>query len=420
MTNTPDSVTNGFRRLLCFVFLWDMKHAERIFIFLILSLSMPACGLNQVDESQHSNAEGVWEGPSFGYYSEDKCYAVALDYPEGYDWKSDPDRGHVKCHMVMFADGIPVLRIPVNDASYVSSDPTCHFVVQGHLFTSYTDGESTVVKKDGQILYVWSGAESVDDMILVDGLLHMLSSPCGKEGFFYRVDGETVVERQSGYSFRHLDENDGHVVFYFCQDKDVSEGSRTSYYKVVDGKVHKFEMSVDGKVTDIRLSGRDVALSIADDGNAMPVLTTDIRKEVLRVGENCNVVSAVFIDHERPCVWARYAHTDTDAMTDVIWTGRNEWKMYWRGCTYASAYMDKTGCCAVINPHDGRNGRIFSGVRFYAMPAGFSVFTRDCMTRKKDVLHVGLTASDGGKPVIWREGESSDTLNVNGPVISLQ
>ena len=396
-----------------------MKHAERIFIFLIQTLFLPACGLNQIDESLHSNAEGVWEGPSFGYYSEDDCYAVALDYPEGYDWRADPDRGHVKCHMVMFADGIPVLRIPVGDDSYVSSDPTCHFVVQGHLYTSYTDGESTVVKKDGHILYVWSGAESVDDMMLVGGSLHILSSPCGKDGFVYRVDGEKVVERQGGYSFRHLDVHDGHAVFYFCQDQGISEGSGTSYYKVVDGKVHKLDLAVDGKVADIRMLGKDVVLSIADDGNSVPVLTTGLRKDVLRVNQSCNVVSAAFVSYERPCVWARYAHTDSDAMTDVIWTGRSGWKMYMRGCTYVSVHMDKTGYCAAINPHDGRNGSIFSGNRVYNMPSGYSVFARECMTRKKKVLHVGLTASDGGYPVVWREG-GSDTLKVNGPVISLQ
>ena len=419
MTDAPDSVTNGFRRLLCFVFLWDMKHAERTFIFLILSLSIQACGLNQLDESLHSNMEGVWKGPSFGHYSEDKCYAVALDYPEGYDWRADPDRGSVKCDMVMFADGIPVLRIPVGDDADVSSDPACHFVVQGHLFTSFPEAPSTVVKRDGCRLYEFSGAEHIDDIRISGGSVHTLSTLSGNGGFIYRVDGEKVVERQGGYSFRHLGEHDGHVVFYFCQDKGGSEGDTVSYYKVVDGKVHKLDVAADGRVADIRMFGKDVVLSIADEGNAVPVMTTGLRKDVLRVSQSCNVVSAAFVSHERPCVWARYADVDSDAMTDVIWTGRNGWKMYMRGCTYVSVYMDKAGYCAAINPHDGRYGSIFAGNKVYSMPAGCYVFARGCMTRKENVLHVGLTASDGGYPLVWKEGEM-DTLRVNGPLISLQ
>lgn len=419
MTKAPDSVTNGFRRLPCFMFLWDMKHAERTFIFLVLSLSMSACGLNQIDESLHSNTDGVWEGPSFGYYTEDKCYAVALDYPEGYDWRTDPDRGSVKCHMVMFADGVPVLRIPVGDAFDVSSDPDSHFVAEGHLYTSFPDGESTVVKKDGRRLYEFSGAEYIDDIKLSGDSVHILSTPSGSGGFVYRIDGDPVVERNDGYSFRHIDIHEGQAFFYFCQDVIDADGRHASYYRSTDGKIQKLDIIAGGKVADIRMFDSDVVLSLEEGRNIAPALASAGHIDTLRTSLSSDAIAVSFIDHEKPCMSVRFLHSGSNLMTDVIWTGGQEWKMYRLGCTFAAASMDAAGYCAVINPHDGRSGNVFSGNRAYDMPAGYSVFTGRCIVRKNGVLHVGLTPSGMGCPVVWKE-DGADTLKVNGPVISLQ
>ena len=105
MTDVPVSVTSGSRYFSYYAFLWDMKK-----IVLLMLLLLTSCGLKQVDMEIHSGSDGVWLGPSYGKHMSGTCYALGLDYPKGYDWKSGQLNEDVECDVVMFADGIPVLR----------------------------------------------------------------------------------------------------------------------------------------------------------------------------------------------------------------------------------------------------------------------------------------------------------------------
>jgi hypothetical protein len=48
------------------------------------------------------------------------CYALGLDYPKGHDWKSGTGDDGIECALMMFADGIPVLRVRTGDEYGVS------------------------------------------------------------------------------------------------------------------------------------------------------------------------------------------------------------------------------------------------------------------------------------------------------------
>lgn len=419
MTETPDSVTNGFRRLLCFMFLWNMKCAEKICVWLMIFLPAVSCGLDQLEETRHSNQEGVWMNPSFGKYSRDKCYALAFDYPDGYDWRSDPDKGTVRCSMVLFADGVPMLKIPVGERHQVSSDPGSYRLSEGHLYTFHADSISTTVRKDGHILYAWEGAEVIDDIRDVNGSIHTLSRPSGAGGFVYRVDGGTVVQRQTGRSFGHLDVLDGHVYFYFSQSVASSDSAAVSYYRVTDGKVMRIVPSAQENMTDIRMFGPDVMLSITGGQVQSPVMIWEDHKDTLGTSMVARTISASFLDCDRPVALVRHMYSGANLMTDIIWEGGKDWKMYRIGSTLAAVYADDSGYGAVINPKGIQDGTLFSGSKAYLIPSGYSAYSRDCMVRKKGVMHAGLTSVEGGFPVVWREGVL-DTLKVNGPLVCLR
>lgn len=388
-------------------------------MLLVVILSLHSCGFGEIGTGVHSGSDGIWHGPSYGKNMSGTVYTVGLDYPDGYDWRSDPEKGMVRCRLVMFADGIPVLKLPVGDAHEISSDIGRHRVRSGCLYTDFTDGNTTVVKKDGVEISRYEGAEDILCMEVYGGRLHSLSRPAGGSGFRYRVDGQLVLERDEAVPFLHLDEHADSVRFCFSQVQRTASGKETGYYQVAAGTVRKIEMSDSvSKVWDMRMIDGTlyVAASFPDRN---PVLMYDGKMESLKYLDRQNVVSCVFSDTDRVGLCVRCVYSGSNSMSDILWMGGNEWEMYSIGRTLSSFYIDEDGCNASINPVNGYDGLIFKGSQANLMPDGYYVFAGDCMVRRDSVLHVGLSSGNGDRPVLWRNGVL-DTLKINGPVTCLR
>lgn len=388
-------------------------------MLLVVILSLHSCGFGEIGTGVHSGSDGIWHGPSYGKNMSGTIYTVGLDYPDGYDWRSDPEKGMVRCRLVMFADGIPVLKLPVGDAHEISSDIGRHRVRSGCLYTDFTDGNTTIVKKDGVEISRYEGAEDILCMEVYGGRLHSLSRPAGGSGFRYRVDGQLVLERDEAVPFLHLDEHADSVRFCFSQVQRTASGKETGYYQVAAGTVRKIEMSDSvSKVWDMRMIDGTlyVAASFPDRN---PVLMYDGKMESLKYLDRQNVVSCVFSDTDRVGLCVRCVYSGSNSMSDILWMGGNEWEMYSIGRTLSSFYIDEDGCNASINPVNGYDGLIFKGSQANLMPDGYYVFAGDCMVRRDSVLHVGLSSGSGDRPVLWRNGVL-DTLKINGPVTCLR
>lgn len=388
-------------------------------MLLVVILSLHSCGFGEIGTGVHSGSDGIWHGPSYGKNMSGTVYTVGLDYPDGYDWRSDPEKGMVRCRLVMFADGIPVLKLPVGDAHEISSDIGRHRVRSGCLYTDFTDGNTTVVKKDGVEISRYEGAEDILCMEVYGGRLHSLSRPAGGSGFRYRVDGQLVLERDEAVPFLHLDEHADSVRFCFSQVQRTASGKETGYYQVAAGTVRKIEMSDSvSKVWDMRMiDGTLYVVASFPDRN--PVLMYDGKMESLKYLDRQNVVSCVFSDTDRVGLCVRCVYSGSNSMSDILWMGGNEWEMYSIGRTLSSFYIDEDGCNASINPVNGYDGQIFKGSQANLMPDGYYVFAGDCMVRRDSVLHVGLSSGNGDRSVLWRNGVL-DTLKINGPVTCLR
>ena len=415
MTKTPYSVTNGRRCFLCFVFLWGMK----TFVLMIVLMLLSACGLEQMGVGTHSGEDGIWRGPSYGKHMAGTCYAAGLDYPEGYDWRADPENGKVSCDLVLFADGVPVLKVPVGERNETSADKARHRIRSGCLYTDYTDGETTVFRKDGMEVARYAGAEEIMCMEVYDGKIHSLSRTKDSAGFVYRVDGELVLERSYATPYLHIDEHADSVRFFFSQEQRTASGDEMRYYHVADGIVRQVVVdSSISKVWDMRIIGGTIHMAVSFP-DVSPVLIYGDKRETLDYISSQEVVSCTFCDSRRLCLNTRIRYSGDNLMTDILWFGGEEWVMYRITGTLSSVIVDNEGYAAVINSSAARSGLIFDGGKAFAMPEGYGVYSKDCMARRDSVLIVGLT-SDGGKPpLIWKAGDP-DTLRINGPVTCLQ
>ncbi len=391
---------------------------KRLVLMIALAL-LYSCGLEQVDEGTHSSSDGIWRGPSYGKHLSGTVYAAGLDYPDAYDWRADTEKGKVKCSMALFADGIPVLKVPVGDAHEVSSDIGRHRIRAGNLYTDYTDGNTTVLKKDGKEIARYEGAEDIICMEVHAGKVYSLSRPSGGEGFRYRVDGSLVLERSDGVPYPHLTVHQDSVRFCFCQSQRTAEGSQMRYYQVSDGIVRQVEVPEGvSRVWDMMVSDGKVAMVLSLPDRS-PVLMHDGKEEYVEYLGRQKVVSCTFCDSGRLSVCVRCRYSGDNLMSDILWTADDGWTMYRIGRTLACFHVDEERCNAVINPADGRDGIIFSGRTASVMPQGYSVFSKECMTRRDSVLYVGLSSGGEAPPLVWRNG-AADTLRINGPLTCLR
>ena len=88
-------------------------------------------------------------------------YVTGFDYPEGYDWMSDLEAGSVKCSMVVYANAVPMLKVPVGNEYQTSADPDMHRMIGGDLYTDYSTDSLTVIKKNGKHMFSYPGREMI-------------------------------------------------------------------------------------------------------------------------------------------------------------------------------------------------------------------------------------------------------------------
>lgn len=375
-------------------------------------LLLSSCGLDQTGLDKHSDSDGVWKGPSFGKHMSGTWYAAALDYSEGYDWRADSDDGLTQCSIVMFADGVPVLKVPAGASCEVPVDPGRLRIRAGHLYTDYTDGTVTVIKKDGEEILRYEGAEEVVSLEVVDGTVHMLCVPRTGDGFVYRTGCSASVTRDTGTLYGDLTVHEGAVCFCF------TTGSK--HYMAVDGKVSRIEMDSDvSEVLDMCMLDGAPCIIARMNGAGAPVMLRSGKRESIDYFGFIDVASCRFLMTESLCVRVRSRHENLNAYTDILWFGDNRWAMPRFFSSLVSVVADGKGYHAVSNPSEYQSGGIFSYRNEYELPEDCHVYGEGCAVVRDSILYVGLTSGKGLKPVIWKNG-LLDTLDVNGPVICLR
>ncbi len=383
------------------------------FVLFMCFLFLCSCSLEQIGQGSRSDADGVWKGPSYGKHMSGTLYAVAVDYPDGYDWKAGPVSGHVEgiC-IVMFADGVPVLKVPVGDLYETSSDPQRLRVRSGHLYTDYTDGTETVIKRDGQEIIRYEGAEEIVSLEVMDGIIHMLCIPSSGVGFVYRTGGKASVERDTGSLFGPLKIHDGTVGFCFS--------NKSGNYMVENGKVFLIEMDSDvTDVLDMCISNGQPCMLVRTDGSSAPTMVRNGIRLYDDYYESQDIISASFLETDSLCVRLRCRDGNSVLKSDVLWFGDGLARRPRRACQLLSVVVDASGYHAVANPSDVQGGAIISNRDSYDLPSGYHVYGDGCAAIRDSVLYVGLTSGKGQSPVIWKDG-ILDTLDVNGPLICLR
>ena len=414
----------GFAVLISLHIFGDMEMKQllkKIVPGVMFCFTTASCALVEIGAAQKDEQNGVWNGPAVQppASAQSVSFVSAFDYPEGYDWRADPERGEVKCSLVVFREGIPVLKVPVGDEYLTGSDPDMHRIIDGHLYTDFSTDSETIIKKDGKPLFSYPKPEMICDFQVRDGNVHTLGHSRSGQGFSYRINGEPVLERESGYTYERILFEDSQAVIAFSEPITSSEGVVERHYVMRDGKVMQVAVRDDiKKVWDVSYQNGEVCYLASLAGVSTPVLVSGQKIMAMSMPAALHLVS-IRMNVLSSGIYAEGVLSDQSQLHSILWSPENRYVLFPKGATFSAVCRGEDAMHYAVNPAAGKGtGLIYRAGESLDMPSGYACMSRQAIDFSAGILSVGLSSLSGGKPVLWVDGQLKE-LDVNGYVCSV-
>lgn len=392
-------------------------------IIIAAAFATAACGLSETGLSQRPAGGDIWKNPSYSTDSTDtdrrRCYITGLDYPDGYDWRADSENGTVKCSLVVFADGRPVMKVPVGHEYHVSPDPDMHRMIGGHIYTDYSDDDETIIKKDGQEIFRYEGREMILGMAVCGDDIYTLGQPRRGNGFAYRKNGQAVILKSKGYAFPRLQVAEDSLCFAFSEPIESFSGEVERYYHVVNGRIMQVGVREDvRKVWDVIMHQGRACYLATMTGVSSPVVVNGEMMKALEFSSGIDMLTSRLLTAGKSLgVEAICIRGNT--YSSCLWKDSIKYRQFANGMTVNGICTWNDGICCVLNSGSlNSGGTIFRCGEIFAFPAGYSAMGSNPIAMLDGILHVGLSSLNGGKPKIWKDGTTQE-LDINGPICTV-
>lgn len=385
-------------------------------------LFLYSCGIVEIGDDQEGNAGGVWGGPAGGSGGtvRSTCYITAVDYQKGYDWRSDQARESVRCSLVVFADGVPVMKVPVGDTYEVGSDPDMHRMIKGDLYTDYSTDSETVIKKNGDALFRYQGRETMCGITVAADGVYTLGQSRDGDGFSFRKNGEILLQRETGVVLRNLEYDGDSLYFAFYETILNASGGVGRYYCAVNGKVRQVAVRDDVRtVWDVVIRNGRVIYVASLVGAQYPVLCTEGRMTYLQIPTGATLLSCrLFWVGDGLGAEGIFKNADGE-IHNALWLEGYLLSSFPKQNVVSALDVYANGIFCAVNPVEpSGQGLIYRGGEQYDMPQGYAVMGNNAIDVVDGILHVGLSSFDGQKPIVWRDGQI-DSLKVNGYISAI-
>lgn len=384
--------------------------------------ALVSCGIEEVSRRPEENREDIWIRPEMnsGDGSREVCYVTAFDYPDDYDWRADREKGSVKCSLTVFADGVPMMKVPVGDMYEVSSDPDMHRMIDGHLYTDYSTDCETVIKKDGKTVLRYTGREMICGMLVEGDTLYTLGHPRQGEGFTFRKNGKTVLARPAGRTFGRLHRDNGNICFAFTEPVLSEDGDMERYHHYSDGNIVQTAVRDDiKKVWDIYSYKGEICWAASLTGIDRPVLFKDGTLNSMIMFDGYSPLTLSILEGEDVLYLEGILTSPDLALVSAFWDSPGHIMSPEDGYVASSRCISGDGMSLVFNPvYESGKGLIFRCGEEMAMPAGYSVMGLSCAAVADGILHIGLSSQEGGRPMIWKDGQTV-FLDISGYIASV-
>ena len=378
-----------------------------------------SCGLREIGEPQ--NNEGIWNGPGLhlkpggsGQMKRSVWYLTGFDYPEGYDWMSDPEAGNVKCSLIVYANAVPMLKIPVGNEYMTSAAPDMHRMIGGDLYTDFSTDSLTVIKKNGRFLFSYPGREMIVGMHVDSSGVYTLGQSRHSDGFTFRKNGELLFKHKGSLIGRITALEDG---FAFSENVEGSDMERYYFYR--NGEVSQIAVRDDvRKVWDVTVSNGEVLFIATLTGITHPVLVCGDDMYMLDFPLSVKVASCSFVPSGDDVLIEGVFATANGALTSGLWRKDTRECMFPTGMTIWASSVDDGGVSCLLSHYATGDLEISRCGEICALPEGYTVMGTAPLAMVDGILHVGMTSLEGAKPAVWMDGEIKE-LGFNGYISSI-
>lgn len=374
-----------------------------------------ACGISE-DGYPEPFTEKEQEGIESPFRS--VCCVSGFVYPSGFDWYEDLSEKDARCSLVVLADGVPKIKVPVGDGYEVSRDPDMHRVLDGNLYTFYSKDGKTVIRRNGAPLFRYDGDEILVDMIARGEDIYTLAHKRSGGGFSYRRNGNILLERFSGETFGRLWSDGDSLCFAFIQPVASASALENRYYVAYDSRAFHIQgpdrlervwdiMSHKGAPCQL------VSLKGIDD--VMLVMETSNRR--IEIPEGTVMLSCrMFPADSLIGVECLYEYPD-GRRESGLWVNASEYMRFESGASIQALKYSGGKAFCILNPDD-EGGIIYDGGDLVRMPPEYFCIGNRILTVHEGKSYVALSSRSGGFPVVWHEGQL-DTLRINGCASSI-
>lgn len=187
----------------------------------------------------------------------------AVAFADSYDWQKDSSRASVPCSVLLFRNDSKYLELPAGSEAGIGISPEQHHIIDGNLYTEFTDFRGTQIKKNGESVLWWEEQEKLLGLLSRDGVLHSLGKLPSVESLIYRQDGVPIMRIDgsvacggfgcNGYGPNGaLYEASGHVCFAYINQ----EPGRQEAVLVQDGIPETLLSMQDAIILDAKMTGR--------------------------------------------------------------------------------------------------------------------------------------------------------------------
>ena len=180
-------------------------------------------------------------------------WATAVRFPDGYDWELDTCAVEGTVWIDLYCDGTLFRSFPAGESVH----PDMHRYAGGYLYADYSTDTETILLRDGEECFRFTGREALRGFIIREDGIHTLGQDRDGDGFTYRIDGREAFRSSVGTivgdAVRNngaLMEYDGRLYYCFSQGNPGAKEFRimreAEQYKV---------LKTNGVVYDVRMAG---------------------------------------------------------------------------------------------------------------------------------------------------------------------
>lgn len=346
-------------------------------------------------------------GPSSDEKKDTSIYAIGVEYPSGYDWRLDPDYGNAECRLVVFNGQKRMIVADAGPDRKISPDADRNRVIGGHLYSDYSDGSSTWVHRDGELLFRYDIPETILGFVVSGGDVHTLGENRSGEGLSLRRNGQEVFSSSTGHvlgnSFSEpLYEDEGELCFAYC----TGTGDARKYYQFsgsTDEKVdipdHMLSLLAMRRVGgNLYMAGATVSSRGCPvffyDGKTMPASSAVTTKS----SHNCRFIvsgGSVYLSGDLVFNDNSMAHCLWRSNGETVISATNVYEYYLSDGVAAYPETDSKGFVQTI----------FAGGERYTVGDSLKIMSPLCASYSGGKFYAVMTPSAKERsPVLWKNG----------------